>query len=177
MGSVPTVHIASEPLYNDIKGVILLSPIASGIKLINPNIKMSSSELEKIDCFCNIGKVSEIKCPIFLIHGKQDEVIPYEQSLEMMKKMKYVYEWFPQRGNHTNIISKYRSKFYSKVKLFLDHLNYTNKSKSKTHGEKSENISKVSINGLMKVTCEENYMFTTEDSKVNNKKESLENSK
>ena len=80
--------------------------------------------------FCNLSKVSEISCPVFLIHGLQDEVIPSGQSLEMMTKIKNSIEWFPKRGNHSNITVKYRSKFLSEVRQFLDQLNYSQQSNS-----------------------------------------------
>ena len=38
---------------------------------------------------------------------------------DMVNKIKYVYEWFPNRGTHSNITTQYRSKFYAKIKLYL----------------------------------------------------------
>jgi len=138
LGSVPTVHIAAHNNYQEIKGVVLISPIGSGIKMINPNIKISTSDLEEIDMFSNVSKVSSICCPVLLIHGMQDNVIPQSQSQEMLIKIRHVYEWFPRNGSHSNIITKYRSKFFVKVKTFLEHLNYSLK-KSMIDSFKSDN--------------------------------------
>jgi hypothetical protein len=124
LGSAPTVHISVFPEYNKIRGIILVSPIASGIKLINKNMRISTIELEKIDVFCNHGKASEIACPVFIIHGQKDEVIPIEQVKEMGKRIKTVNEWFPSMGTHNNIFNKFRNKFVTKVKLFIEYLNY-----------------------------------------------------
>jgi hypothetical protein len=169
IGSVPSVHISVLPIYSSIKGIVLISPIASGIKLIDPKFSINTFELEKIDVFCNLGKVSDISCPVFLIHGMQDDVIPQTQSFEMMKKIKYVYEWFPTRGNHFNITTKYRSKFYIKLKLFLEHLKYNKNKNSRCELDFSDDCNldntKITLNctrpvKIKNIKCEENYIFT-----------------
>lgn len=122
LGSAPTVHLAITKEFSDLKAIILLSPIASGIKLVSPDIDMK--DLEKIDVFCNLKKVIDIHCPIFIIHGMKDEVIPFQQSVEMSKFMKNAYEWHPRNGDHSNILSKYRTKFFQKCKFFFEYLNF-----------------------------------------------------
>lgn len=169
MGSVPTVHAATQAKYFGLLGLVLLSPIASGIKLINPRLSISTVDLEKIDMFSNITKVSDIDCPVFLIHGMQDEVIPYNQSVQMMHKIKHVFDWFPKQGNHSNIISKYRYKFFSKMKLFIEQLmHYRNVCEQETLAEESASLKENNLNmAVIKHTsyfkhlnCEENYMST-----------------
>jgi esterase/lipase len=131
LGSVPTVHIAVKKEYQNVKGIVLISPIASGIKLVDPKLTITTVDLEKVDVFCNLSKVSNIQQPVFLIHGLKDDVIPHSQSLEMMNKIKHVYEWFPSKGTHSNIITDHRSKFFSKIKIFLEHLDYSTKPRSR----------------------------------------------
>lgn len=120
LGSAPTVHLATK--YSDIRAVILMAPIASGIKLVSPHCEIK--ELEKVDVFCNLKKVSDISCPIMLIHGKKDEVIPVEQSMEMTKYMQSPFEWYPADGDHNNIVTKYRLKFYQKCMSFFQYICY-----------------------------------------------------
>lgn len=176
LGSVPSVHISVHPAYHNIKGVILLSPIASGIKLINPKLTMQATDLEKIDVFCNLSKVSEINCPVLLIHGMEDNVIPYSQSLEMMNKMKSVYEWFPARGTHSNIMSRYRTKFFMKIKLFLDHLYYNQLRSTKANTIEIEEIVNDRVQGvnpifkpkIKSIRTEENYIFCNNNTNVYN---------
>ncbi len=125
LGSAPSVHLAINKQFRDIRAMILISPIASGVKLVSP--EMDVRDLDKIDVFCNIRKINDVLSPIFLVHGKQDEVIPIEQSLEMANYMQNVYEWHPRHGDHNNILSKYRSKFFQKCKFFFEYLNYHSK--------------------------------------------------
>ena len=170
LGSVPSVYIAAGDNYKGIKGVILISPIASGIKLFHPNVEISNNDLEKIDVFCNLSKVREINCPVFLIHGKKDDIIPHNQSIEMLKKIKHVYEWFPSNGNHNNITSKYRAKFYLKVKLFIEFLEYNKQNKRRkkelfndpiqdSNGPSSRNMINI-YTRTKQIKCEENYIKT-----------------
>jgi hypothetical protein len=125
LGSAPSVHLAITQAFRDVKAIILLSPIASGVRLVSPDIKIN--DLEKIDVFCNIKKIIDVCCPIFLIHGQKDEVIPIQQSLELSKYMKNPYEWHPRNGDHSNILTKYRTKFLQKCKFFFEFLNYYSK--------------------------------------------------
>lgn len=117
LGSVPSIHISSN---KNIKCLILIAPLASGIKTIVKNLSLPTSELQKIDIFCNISKIVDISCPIILIHGKSDEVINVNHSYEMFKKIKNANIWFPKRGTHGNIFKEYRKKFYEKLNIFFD---------------------------------------------------------
>jgi hypothetical protein len=124
LGSAPSIHLAIKDHFQDIKAIILIAPIASGIKLVSPDIK--TDELEKIDVFCNIKKITEVSCPIFIVHGMKDEDIPIKQSLELSKFIKHPYEWHPRNGDHTNILTTYRTKFLQKCKFFFEYLNFFN---------------------------------------------------
>ena len=122
LGSAPTVHLATTSFSKYIRAIILLSPIASSIKLFADC--SDNTGLEKIDVFCNLKKITEVNCPIFLIHGKKDEIIPFSQSEEMAKYIKIKHEWYPKNGDHGNILTKYRSKFFTKCKIFIENLIY-----------------------------------------------------
>jgi len=98
LGSVPTIHLASRKLITNIlKGIILISPIGSGIKIVNPSIVLDFEKLSKINCFNNDNKLQDINCQIFLIHGQKDEVIPYKRSEELLKLNNRIVEWFPKK--------------------------------------------------------------------------------
>lgn len=105
--------------------MILISPISS-IKKMMDRVKNPKSScnigLEKSDIFCNIKKIQEVNFPVFIIHGQKDTLIPCWQSEEMLKYIKIKHEWFPKNGDHNNILTKYRTKFFIKCNLFLDNL-------------------------------------------------------
>ncbi len=89
LGSAPTVHLSITQGFKNIAALILISPLASGIKIISP--EMSNDDLEKIDVFSNIKKVVDVICPIFILHGQKDDVIPSKHSFDLIKFMKNPY--------------------------------------------------------------------------------------
>jgi fermentation-respiration switch protein FrsA (DUF1100 family) len=40
------------------------------------------------DRFRNIDAIAEVTCPTFLVHGQQDQLIPFEHSQSLFKKCK-----------------------------------------------------------------------------------------
>ncbi len=161
LGSAPSVHLAINKNFKDLRAMILISPIASGVKLVSPD--MDVKDLEKIDVFCNIRKINDVACPIFLIHGRLDEVIPIEQSIEMAQYMRNAYEWHPRHGDHSNIFTKCRSKFFQKCKFFFEYLNY--------HTKRNPNGNSISTFNMGEKVCqfegihhyiEESYLCNSE---------------
>ena len=66
--------------------------------------------------------------PIFLIHGKNDNVVRYLLSLSLAKRMCNAIEWYPSDGTHFNLINNCRIKFLIKVKKFIyENINNTHK--------------------------------------------------
>lgn len=68
IGTVPTIDLASK---YDFAGVILHSPLTSGLRLAFPNTRRTWF----FDAFPNIDKIPRIKSPVLVIHGTEDDVI------------------------------------------------------------------------------------------------------
>eukprot|EP00045_Choanoeca_perplexa_P003926 m.34394 g.34394 ORF g.34394 m.34394 type:complete len:348 (+) comp12299_c0_seq1:57-1100(+) len=69
IGTTATVDFASK--HSEIAGVVLHSPLASGLRVLRPSLQRTYC----CDPFPNIKKVSSIEQPTLIIHGKEDEVI------------------------------------------------------------------------------------------------------
>ena len=144
LGSAASIHLCSNINYKEINAIILLSPIVSGLKIVNQNLVISNEDLNRIDFFSNCSKITEISCPIFLIHGTKDEIIPIQQVIKMGRSIRKLYQWYPSKGDHNNIITKYRKKFYTKCKMFFDYikiLSQGNDTYYQTNANSSRNIS------------------------------------
>ena len=100
LGSIPSVHISS---ISKIHGLILISPISIIEKKNHSNWSVNYEDFNQKEKALNLNKVFEIKCPIFLIHGKLDEITPISVSYEILDKIKNPNTWFPKIGTHTNI--------------------------------------------------------------------------
>jgi hypothetical protein len=90
-----------------IKALILISPVFN--TNLNNIIKLTSK----------FENLFYLKCPTFLIHGKRDKVVKYIDTINLGKNIKNLFEWYPKKADHHNLISMYRSKLYSKLKIFL----------------------------------------------------------
>jgi alpha-beta hydrolase superfamily lysophospholipase len=53
-------------------GVILVSPLASGARVVFPNVK--NGLLDKVFC-PSISRIRNVKAPLLILHGTNDEVI------------------------------------------------------------------------------------------------------
>jgi abhydrolase domain-containing protein 17 len=93
LGTAPTVFLSAKDFMDDIHGVVLISPLASGVRAIMPKKlleagvlqSMTKSMTEYLDgVFCpSLNLVNFIRVPTFIIHGKQDDIIPI-QNAEML---------------------------------------------------------------------------------------------
>jgi len=104
LGSGPSIYIAQKYALDKkhFYGMILQSPFTSIIKT-----KFSLVGLGYMDMFPNLDRISDIECPVFLIHGKKDEVVPYDHSLELYRKLKYPYSpLYVENAGHNDIMEK-----------------------------------------------------------------------
>jgi pimeloyl-ACP methyl ester carboxylesterase len=98
LGTGPSVWIASQE-NAQFRGMVLQSPFTSVVKIRVP-IKHVP-----FDMFENIERIDKVKCPVFIIHGKQDEVVPFEHAQALLKKIKTPYgPLFIDYAGHNNII-------------------------------------------------------------------------
>ena len=61
-----------------------------------------------------------VKCPVLIIHGMKDQVIPHKYSLQMAKRLKNPFQWYPRKADHHNLIINYRYKLFTKLQMFID---------------------------------------------------------
>ena len=140
--------------------MILLSPISSGIKLVDIALIQDLKDLKKIKPIDQNRKLQDINCSVFLIHGLLDSVIPSKFTDNMKKRLIKSMSWFPTHGDHTNILTKYREEFYTKCLNFLNSMNY-----NFTYEASQYNDGKHKMSDLKLV---ENYIRNVSTSQTNN---------
>jgi pimeloyl-ACP methyl ester carboxylesterase len=107
LGTAPTVFLSSRDFMDDVFGVVLISPLASGVRAIAPRSLVKSHMLEYFDrVFCpSIEFVKNVRVPVFAVHGKQDEVIPV-QNTELLVAHLHRKAYYPPlyvHGGHNDI--------------------------------------------------------------------------
>jgi len=80
IGSGPACHLAAlyEPLC-----LMLISPIKSVVDIAKQKYGRLA-EMFVSEHFNNLEKAHRIKCPTFIIHGKQDNLVPFTDSIDMI---------------------------------------------------------------------------------------------
>ncbi|XP_076902765.1 uncharacterized protein LOC143557614 [Bidens hawaiensis] len=141
VGSGPTIDLASR--IPDLRGVVLHSPILSGLRVLHP-VKRTYW----FDIYKNIVKISLVNCPVLVIHGTSDEVVDHSHGKQLWELCKNKYEplWLTG-GGHCNL--EFYPEFIRHLKKFVLALG---KSKRATNGSTglttdAENQKKVSETG------------------------------
>ncbi|XP_024961675.1 alpha/beta hydrolase domain-containing protein 17C-like isoform X1 [Cynara cardunculus var. scolymus] len=97
VGSGPTIDLASR--VPDLRGVVLHSPILSGLRVLY-RVKRTYW----FDIYKNIEKIGLVNCPVLVIHGTADEVVDYSHGKQLWELCKEKYEplWL-DGGGHCNL--------------------------------------------------------------------------
>lgn len=99
IGTAPASYLSSK---RNPEGLILISPFTSirsiAEKLVGGVFKFLISER-----FENINYVKNITCPILFIHGQEDDLIPYEHTLQLKDECMCPYEVIlPENMTHND---------------------------------------------------------------------------
>lgn len=118
------------------RGLILQSAFTSVIR-----IKLKQP-LKFLDMFCNIDKIEGVDCPVFIVHGKVDEVVPFEHALILSKKVAYPYKpLYIDYAGHNNImdilsVERYLKEIYKFI-IFLNQEEQKRREKRKLEDDDS----------------------------------------
>lgn len=116
IGSALVCDLASE---SPCLGVILHSPIASGLRIFAKKETKSSS----YDIFRNVEKLPYIRCPVFIFHGLADTDVPIRHSEWLIRLVaRYYPPWWVPDGGHNDIEVRYREDYFKHLREFVQTL-------------------------------------------------------
>jgi fermentation-respiration switch protein FrsA (DUF1100 family) len=99
-------------------GIILESPftsIANAAKIYYPYLPVSIILKDRYD---SIGKIKNINTPIFIMHGKMDNIVPQQMGLELFEKANNPkYSYFPEDDDH---MMNYNKQLLNEIKQFIN---------------------------------------------------------
>eukprot|EP00042_Codosiga_hollandica_P037725 m.300566 g.300566 ORF g.300566 m.300566 type:complete len:322 (+) comp55212_c2_seq3:427-1392(+) len=122
IGTAATIDLASRV---QAAGVVLHSPIASGIRVVFPNTKINWC----CDPFPGLKKMKRVACPVFFLHGEKDDVIPISHSRMLLDHTKTSVEPLFTRGDHDDI--ERHPQFIPRLKEFVAGISSANKRQSR----------------------------------------------
>mmetsp|Transcript_26887 Transcript_26887/g.47436 ORF Transcript_26887/g.47436 Transcript_26887/m.47436 type:complete len:291 (+) Transcript_26887:73-945(+) len=122
LGSGPSCYLASKTAKEgqSVGGVILQSPLLSAYRVaFDFRFTMVG------DKFPNIDYAPHIKCPVFIVHGTQDEVVPFWHGEDLFMSLAQQWRAKPfwvEGAGHNNIEALLRptGAFVDKLIEFLD---------------------------------------------------------
>jgi len=96
IGSGPAVYLASQRKPG---ALILLSPFKSIRETANSILGMFKFIIA--ERFKNIDLIKDVTCPLLLIHGQKDNLIPFQHSIDLSKNTSGPYELLlPEEMDH-----------------------------------------------------------------------------
>ena len=99
IGTGPATYLASQRKPG---ALILISPIKS----IRDTVKNLIGPMQYLirDRFNNYERITGVTCPLLIIHGQKDSLIPYEDSIKLSEKTSGPYELvLPENMNHNDV--------------------------------------------------------------------------
>lgn len=106
--------------HKNIGGLILVSPLTSGAK----QAKASGLGLIAFiagNSFNNIGKIKSVRCPVLIIHGTKDKIIPFTMGEEIYQNARTPKKLVEIKGaNHNNLSTRYAHKYWPPIKDFIN---------------------------------------------------------
>lgn len=114
IGSAPTIHLATRTA---VRAVVLQSPLLSIYRVaVNSRVTLPG------DICTNIDKIPYVRCPVYIMHGRKDEIVPFWHGDLLVKScakgIAYPPFWVDE-GGHNNLEIVARQQFYDNLSKFL----------------------------------------------------------
>ncbi|CAE8594981.1 unnamed protein product, partial [Polarella glacialis] len=118
----PVTYLASK---RQVGGVVLHSPLLSGIKVVDPkpdSCCRPSCMWSCFDFYPNDRRVRTITCPVFIMHGQRDDIIPFYHGFRLHKATQKASRWpgyFPARAGHNDLVETDMRAYFGEISSFL----------------------------------------------------------
>jgi predicted peptidase len=116
VGGGPAVYLAEK---NDVAGLIVESSFVSAFRVV------TRFPLVPFDKFRNISRIDNVNCPLLVIHGREDEVIPFWHGQTLFDKAIGVKQccWLDDTS-HNYVPNEARQASWAAIALFADLLEF-----------------------------------------------------
>jgi len=122
VGSGPVLGLAAR---KPLGGIVLHSPMLSGIKVIDPEPNSCcrpSCVYHCFDFFPNDQRMKVANCPAFVIHGQVDDIIPFYHGYRLSEVTPRHHRWpgyFPRAAGHNDIVELNTNRYFEELNAFM----------------------------------------------------------
>lgn len=114
LGSGPSYYLASRKV---VAGMIIDGGFSSTFRV------MTRRRILPWDIFDNVARAAEVRCPVLLIHGKQDATVPFSHAAFMAKRLPgRVETLFIEEAGHNNLIELASEDYWDAILNFKNSL-------------------------------------------------------
>jgi len=123
LGCGPTVALARK---RTLGGVVLHAPMLSGIQVIDPapdSCCRPSCMYACFDFFKNQEAMPYMECPVFVIHGMKDDIVPFYHGLRLFEASPQAKRWpgyFPEHAGHNDIVERDAETYFCNLRAFVN---------------------------------------------------------
>lgn len=114
VGSGPAIELATKTA---VRALVLQSPLLSIFR-----IAFHSRFTLPGDMFANVDKIGKVRCPVYVVHGTQDDIVPFWHGEDLVRNCRKHCQYPPywvEGGNHNDLEVKAKDVFYEKFLKFL----------------------------------------------------------
>jgi len=117
--SIGTTVAINTAQYKNISGLILITPLTSGKEHAKASGLSAISSLAG-NSFNNISKIPTIKCPLLVIHGTKDRVIPFAMGKKIDNKATGKKQFIRIEGaGHNNLSTAFKNEYWLPINNFI----------------------------------------------------------
>ena len=114
IGSGPSCYLAEK---YDVAGVILHAGLLSAFRVLF-NLRWTLP----FDKFPNSDRIKNIDCPVYIVHGRRDEIVPFYHAQELYANSVHKYPPYYVDGAGHNNIEKFATDYLQRIKQFIAHV-------------------------------------------------------
>ena len=118
LGTAIAVNLAKD---NKFSGLILESPFTSMVSLAQIYYPYIPVKFLLKDKYESVKKLHLVKCPILIMHGKEDQIVPFKMGVKMFESSNPPkYKYFNDSDDH---MMDFNFELKESLKKFLKSLN------------------------------------------------------
>ena len=125
IGTAPVIKVAAQSNLRGVGGVVLVSPLASGVRATVPAYIATADAFGLLDSLFadNLRLITRVEAPVLLVHGYNDTIIDVVNSRMLQSRLSRSSSYPPLyvAAGHNDIESQHPVIFKKTVRDFLKH--------------------------------------------------------